>query len=292
MAGSNISSNTTLPALSGKQANLKAYLEHIREIEILTPLEEQQLALQWYEKGDRNAAQKLIMANLRYVVYVARSYNGYGLPLSDLIQEGNLGLMKAVKRFDPHRGVRLITFAVYWIKSEIHNYIMQNWRIVKVATTNSQRKLFFNLRSSRKRLAWLTESEIKDIARDLKVDIKDVREMEKRLTFTDTAYDDYSDEDAEGDALAPVHYLGDDSMSPAVLVEQSEWEEKLHQALAGAIKELDPKSRNIVESRWLAAEKATLQDLAKEHGISAERVRQIEQDAFKKVRTHLKGLRG
>ncbi len=278
-----------LPVASSPGNNLKAYLSFIRKIEILSPIEEQQLALKWTEDEDINAAQSLVMAHLRFVVYIARSYNGYGLPLSDLIQEGNVGLMKAVKRFDPHRGVRLITFAVYWIRSEIHQYILQNWKIVKVATTKSQRKLFFNLRSSRQRLSWLTESEIKDIAKDLEVPTKDVREMEARLTIKDTSFDYGMDED-EDESLSPSNNLSDNSTNPHTLIEQNEWEENLHQALIKGIGELDSKSRNVVEARWLAPKKSTLKQLAKQMDLSPERIRQIEKSAFDKVRKHLREL--
>lgn len=278
-----------LPVASSPGNNLKAYLSFIRKIEILSPMEEQQLALKWTETGDMNAAQSLVMAHLRFVVYIARSYKGYGLPLSDLIQEGNVGLMKAVKKFDPHRGVRLITFAVYWIRSEIHEYILQNWKIVKVATTKSQRKLFFNLRSSQQRLAWLSESEIKDIAEDLEVLPKDVREMEARLTVNDSSFD-YTGDDDDEESLAPANFLGDDSSNPHAVIEQSEWEENLHQALIKGIAELDTKSRDVVEARWLSPKKSTLKELAKQMDLSPERIRQIEKHAFNKVREHLREL--
>lgn len=282
--------NPTLPIVSSPGNNLSSYLAYIKKIDILTPLEEQQLALKWFEKDDKNAAQSLIIAHLRFVVYIARSYAGYGLPLSDLIQEGNVGLMKAVKRFDPHRGVRLVTFAVYWIRAEIHEYILQNWRIVKVATTRSQRKLFFNLRSNRQRLAWLNSDEIKAVANDLKVPEKDVREMEMRLGYQDKSFEASNDADDEDDS-APEHYVDDSSMNPAALVERGQWEEQLHQAITNAMSDLDPKSRHIVEARWLSPQKATLKELGESMGVSRERIRQLEAIAFSKVRQHLVKLK-
>ena len=278
-----------LPVAATPGQNIQSYLSFIKNIEILSPMEEQKLALKLVEEDDLNAAQALIMAHLRFVVYIARSYGGYGLPLSDLIQEGNVGLMKAVKRFDPHRGVRLITFAVYWIRAEIHEYILQNWRIVKVATTKPQRKLFFNLRSSKKRLAWMTESEISAVAKDLNVKVSEVREMENRLTAADVSFD-YDDNDDDDSPKAPSTYLADNSMNPAMLAEDDEWKEKLHRALSIGISELDERSKRIVKARWLAPQKTTLQVLSKEFGVSTERVRQIEQLAFQKVRKHLKDL--
>lgn len=283
-------SNPLLPVVSSPGNNLNSYLAYIKKIDILSPMEEQKLALKWYEEGDIQAAQSLVMAHLRFVVYIARSYNGYGLPLSDLIQEGNIGLMKAVKKFDPHRGVRLITFAVYWIKSEIHKYILENWRIIKVATTKAQRKLFFNLRKNRKSLAWLNDEEIKAIATDLNVDKKDVREMEARLTLKDTSFDYSANNDDEGD-ISPSNYLTDNSMNPDILVERSEWEDRLHMAMTKALSELDTKSRSIVEARWLSPNKRTLEELASTMGVSRERVRQLEKNAFEMVREHLQNLK-
>lgn len=252
-------------------------------------MEEQQLALKWYEDEDVNAAQSLVMSHLRFVVYIARTYSGYGLPLSDLIQEGNAGLMKAVKKFDPHRGVRLITFAIFWIKAEIHEYIIQNWKIAKIATTKSQRKLFFNLRNSGQRLSWLTEREIKSIAKDLGVAPDDVREMESRLTMKDDSFDRKTSND-EAELPAPSNYLTDTAMNPLALAEKDEWEEKLHQSLTKGIRELDPQSRAVVEARWLAPEKSNLIDLATEMGLSTEGIRQIEKRAFIKVREHLRWI--
>lgn len=280
---------TFLPVAATPGQSIQSYLSFIRNIDILSPMEEQKLALRWYEEQDISAAQKLIMSHLRFVVYIARSYGGYGLPLSDLIQEGNVGLMKAVKRFDPHRGVRLITFAVYWIRAEIHEYIIQNWRVVKIATTKSQRKLFFNLRSSKKRLAWMTNDEIKAVAKDMNVKVKDVREMESRMSAVDASFDYDNDEDEQA-AQAPVAYIADDSMNPALLVEKDDWQENLHQALSKGIDELDERSKRVVRERWLAPQKATLRELAEEMGVSTERIRQIEKIAFKKVRNHLKEL--
>jgi len=238
-----------------------------------------------YYKEDLDAARHLVMSHLRFVVHIARSYNGYGLPLADLVQEGNVGLMKAVKRFNPERGVRLISFAVHWIKAEIHEYILRNWRIVKVATTKAQRKLFFNLRSSKARLAWLNNQEAEDIAEDLGVDVVQVREMEKRLSARDTAFDVPVDEDTDSAYQAPVYYLEDHTSDPALQLEQSDWEETSHDRLASALSSLDDRSRDILQQRWLNDDKATLHDLAAPYGVSAERIRQLEQNAMKKVRT-------
>ena len=268
---------------------LNHYLATIRAIEILSPMEEQKLALRWFEKQDFAAVRALIMAHLRFVVYVARSYTGYGLPLADLIQEGNVGLMKAVKRFDPHRGVRLITFAVYWIRAEIHDYILLNWRIVKTATTKSQRHLFFKMRSNMTKLAWLSDAETKRIARDLDVKVSDVREMEGRLIGVDVPFD-YNNNDNEEMPTAPAGYLTDGKMNPQSSLEKEEYDTQLSESLAAAVGKLDKRSQYIVNQRWLGTKKMTLQELAKKYKISIERVRQIEEEAFMQVRKELQEL--
>jgi RNA polymerase sigma-32 factor len=221
---------------------------------------------------------------LRFVVHIARSYNGYGLPLGDLIQEGNVGLMKAVKRFDPDKGVRLVSFAVHWIKAEIHEFILRNWRIVKIATTKAQRKLFFNLRGAKKRLAWLSNDEAQAVARDLGVDVKQVREMEGRLASYDAGFD-AGEDDEDDNYVAPAHYLEDSRYDPALRLEESNWEESNVNGLERALEKLDDRSRVILQRRWLNDDKATLHDLAAEYGVSAERIRQLEKNAMNKVKT-------
>ena len=265
-------------------ANLNAYVQAVSAFSILSVEEEQQLANDLVHNGNLDAARKLVMAHLRFVVHIARSYNGYGLPLGDLIQEGNVGLMKAVKRFDPQKGVRLVSFAVHWIKAEIHEFILKNWRIVKIATTKAQRKLFFNLRGAKKRLAWLSNDEAQAVANDLGVDIKQVREMEGRLSSYDAGFD--ASEDDEDDAfVAPAHYLEDNRYDPAVRLEESNWEETSVNGLELAMQKLDDRSRAILQRRWLNDDKATLHDLAAEYGVSAERIRQLEKNAMNKVKT-------
>jgi len=265
-------------------ANLNAYVQAVSAFSILSVDEEQQLAKDLYFNGNLDAARKLVMAHLRFVVHIARSYNGYGLPLGDLVQEGNVGLMKAVKRFNPDKGVRLVSFAVHWIKAEIHEFILKNWRIVKIATTKAQRKLFFNLRGAKKRLAWLSNDEAAAVAQDLGVDIKQVREMEGRLASYDAGFD--ADEDDEDSAyVAPAHYLEDNRYDPAVRLEESNWEESNVNGLESAMQKLDDRSRAILQRRWLNDDKATLHDLAAEYGVSAERIRQLEKNAMNKVKT-------
>lgn len=267
--------------------NLGAYMQGVSTIAILSVEEEKALAERLYFEDDVDSARQLIMAHLRFVVHIARSYNGYGLPLADIIQEGNVGLMKAVKRFNPERGVRLISFAVHWIKAEIHEYVLRNWRIVKVATTKAQRKLFFNLRGAKKRLAWLTNDEAKAIAEDLGVEVKHVREMEKRLSARDAGFDASADDDDESAYQAPALYLEDREADPALLVEDADWESDSKARLATALGELDERSQDIIRQRWLSDAKSTLHDLAAIYGVSAERIRQLEQNAMKKVRTFL-----
>ena len=266
-------------------ANLAAYIQGTNSVPVLSIEEEKSLTGALYYHGDLDAARKLVMSHLRFVVHIARSYNGYGLPLGDLIQEGNVGLMKAIKRFDPERGVRLVSFAVHWIKAEIHEYILRNWRIVKVATTKAQRKLFFNLRSAKKRLAWLTNDEAKSIAADLGVGVDQVREMEQRLSAHDAAFDAPVDEDDDNIYQAPSYYLEDQSADPSLILEESDWEDNRFSLMSRALESLDERSRDIIQCRWLDEEsKRTLHDLADKYGVSAERIRQLEQNALKKVR--------
>jgi len=261
-----------------------AYLNVVRQMPQLTSEEEHELALRYHEEGDLEAARQLVMTNLRFVVHIARGYSGYGLSMPDLIQEGNVGLMKAVKRFDPFMGVRLVSFAVHWIKAEIHEYVIKNWSIVKVATTKAQRKLFFNLRKMKKDLNWLTHDDAQSIAADLNVDISDVYEMEKRLSGHDASFDMSNDESDDDNYAAPVNYLQSYHADPAELLEASDWEGREHDLLVEAMKSLDERSIDILTSRWLVEKKATLQDLAAKYNVSAERIRQLEQNAMKKIR--------
>ena len=265
-------------------ANLPAYVQAVSSIPILSAERERELAVDLYFNDNLAAARELVMSHLRFVVHIARSYSGYGLAEADLIQEGNVGLMKAVKRFNPEKGVRLVSFAVHWIKAEMHEYILRNWRIVKVATTKAQRKLFFNLRSAKKDLAWLSADEARAVADELGVDVREVQRMEGRLSSRDLAYDAPPDADEDDAWQAPQYYLEDHSADPALAVESNDWqqssEERLHDALAG----LDERSRDILSQRWLADEKATLHDLAARYNVSAERIRQLEQTAMKKLR--------
>ncbi len=265
--------------------NLNGYTQAVSAFPILTAEEEHKLAEDLYYNGNLEAARHLVMSHLRFVVHIARSYNGYGLPLGDLIQEGNVGLMKAVKRFNPEKGVRLVSFAVHWIKAEIHEFILRNWRIVKVATTKAQRKLFFNLRGAKKRLAWLNNDEAEAVAEDLGVDVKHVREMEGRLSSYDAAFDAGEEDDDDSHYVAPVHYLEDKRYDPATQLEDSNWEESSVNNLEKALETLDERSRAILQRRWLSESKATLHELADEYGVSAERIRQLEKNAMKKVKT-------
>ncbi|MFW2177330.1 MULTISPECIES: RNA polymerase sigma factor RpoH [unclassified Moraxella] len=269
-------------ALSAPGVNLGAYINAVHQIPILTPEQEQELAHRYTDEGDVEAARLLVMSHLRFVIHIARSYSGYGLPQGDLIQEGNVGLMKAVQRFDPNKGVRLVSFAVHWIKAEIHEFVIRNWRIVKVATTKAHRKLFFNLRSLKKTNNQLTLDEAEAIAKDLNVTVKQVLEMESRLTSYDASFEAQSDDEDEG-RYAPQYYLEDDS-DPADAIEDADWEESNNNALMEAMEELDDRSRDIVQQRWLNDQKATLHELAAEYNISAERVRQIEKNAMDKIK--------
>lgn len=280
--------NTSLQTVASLSPgeNLASYMQTVSSIPVLTADEENDLAERLYYDGDLDAARNLVMSHLRFVVHIARSYNGYGLPLSDLVQEGNVGLMKAVKRFNPERGVRLVSFAVHWIKAEIHEYILRNWRIVKVATTKAQRKLFFNLRSAKKSLAWLTNDEADAVAKDLGVDVVQVREMEKRLSARDSAFDAPDDGDDDG-YTAPVYFLEDKGSDPAAQLEAEDWEATNINKLETAMAKLDERSMDIIRRRWLSDSKATLHELADEYGVSAERIRQLEQNAMKKVRASM-----
>ncbi len=266
--------------------NVNSYIQAVNATPMLSLEEERQLAERLFYHQDLDAARQLVLSHLRFVVHVARSYTGYGLPLADLIQEGNVGLMKAVKRFDPEKGVRLVSFAVHWIKAEMHEYILRNWRIVKVATTKAQRKLFFNLRSHKKSLNWLTNDEAAAMAADLGVAVEEVRRMEGRMSSYDTAFDGAGEED-ESTYSAPASYLEDRAADPAVQLEAADWESSSEFRLHRAIEQLDERSRDVIASRWLLESKATLQELAVKYGVSAERIRQIEQNAMKKVRENL-----
>lgn len=266
--------------------NLGAYIQGVSSIPVLSAEEEKGLAERLFFENDLEAARHLVMSHLRFVVYIARSYNGYGLPLADLVQEGNVGLMKAVKRFNPEKGVRLVSFAVHWIKAEIHEYVLRNWRIVKVATTKAQRKLFFNLRKAKRRLAWLTDDEAAAVASDLGVDVTQVREMEQRLSARDAAIDTAPDDDEDG-YQTPVHYLEDHSADPALILERADSETSNYDNLTEALGCLDKRSRDILQQRWLTEDKVTLHDLAAKYGVSAERIRQLEQNAMKKMRFSL-----
>ena len=265
-------------------ANLNAYIQGTASVPILSLDEERSLGEALYYEDDLEAARRLVMAHLRFVVHIARSYSGYGLPLGDLIQEGNVGLMKAVKRFNPEKGARLVSFAVHWIKAEIHEFILRNWRIVKIATTKSQRKLFFNLRGAKKQLQWLSADEAKAVADDLGVEVKDVMEMEKRLAAHDTCFDAPDDDDDEKTAYAPALYLEDKSANPAEQIENQDFENDSNVRLGLAVQALDQRSQDILQRRWLDDDKATLHQLADEYGVSAERIRQLEKNAMIKVR--------
>jgi RNA polymerase sigma-32 factor len=258
----------------------------VHGIPVLTPEQEKELAVRFHDEQDVEAARQLVLHHLRFVVHVARGYLGYGLPLGDLIQEGNIGLMKAGKRFDPKVGVRLVSFAVHWIKAEMHEYVLKNWRIVKVATTKSQRKLFFNLRKSKKRLGWMNRAEVEAIAKDLKVTPEEVLEMESRLSGKDIGFDlSPESEDEDSASVAPVTYLADESSDPAESIERQDYASRSEARLGHALTGLDERSRHIVQRRWLDEEKATLQELADKYHISAERVRQLENNAIRKLRT-------
>jgi len=265
-------------------ANLNAYMQVANGFAILSAEEEKRLAEELFYNENLDAARQLVLAHLRFVVHIAKSYSGYGLSQSDLVQEGNVGLMKAVKRFNPEKGVRLVSFAVHWIKAEMHEFILRNWRIVKVATTKAQRKLFFNLRGAKKKLAWLTHNEAEAIAEDLNVDIKNVQQMEGRLSSRDTAFDAGADDEDDTAYQAPANYLEDKRYNPATQIEQADWRENSVNNLEMAMSGLDDRSRDILQRRWLNEGKETLHELAAVYNVSAERIRQLEKNAMQKVR--------
>jgi RNA polymerase sigma-32 factor len=279
--GKELALSMTLPT-----GDIDSYISAAYQLPMLTLEEEKSLATRLRDDNDLEAAKGLVMAHLRFVIRIARGYSGYGLPLPDLIQEGTVGLMKAVRRFDPDMGVRLVSFAVHWIKAEIHEYVLRNWRIVKVATTKAQRKLFFNLRSSKKRLGWFTHEEVQGVARDLGVKPETVIEMESRLNNSDVAFDGYTDDD-DRVSVAPSAYLADTRMEPAANLEREDGEQNDKDNLFLAMDELDDRSRDIIECRWLSEKKLTLHELADRYGVSAERIRQIEKRAMQKIKSHL-----
>jgi RNA polymerase sigma-32 factor len=273
-------------ALAGPIGSLDAYLDRVSRIPVLSREEEHELAIRFRRDDDLNAARQLVLAHLRFVVHIARGYGGYGLPVGDLIQEGNVGLMKAVKRFDPDLNVRLVSFAVHWIRAEIHEYVLRNWRLVKIATTKAQRKLFFNLRRMKKNLTWLSAEETRAVARDLGVSAAEVTEMEKRLSARDMSFDPTPESD-EDDVYSPAAYLPSPDSDPAASVEADEWESDSSERLQAAMGRLDDRSRDILQKRWMTEEKATLHELADKYGVSAERIRQIEANALGKLRGYM-----
>jgi len=270
--------------LAGPLGSLDHYIRAAGAIPVLSVDEERELATRFRETNDLDAAKHLVLSHLRFVVHVARGYAGYGLPLGDLIQEGNIGLMKAVKRFDPDVGVRLVSFAVHWIRAEIHEFVLRNWRLVRVATTKAQRKLFFNLRKAKKHLGWLSKEEAAAVAADLGVTLRDVAEMEQRLSGRDVSFDPYPEDEED---FAPATYLPSPNSDPAQSVERDDSDASTHDRLAVALSGLDERSRQILARRWLAEEKATLHELAAEYGVSAERIRQIEASAIGKLKKQL-----
>lgn len=278
-----VRSSTDL-AFAGPVGSLDAYVDRVARIPVLAREDEVVLAQRFRDEGDLDAARQLVLSHLRFVVHIARGYTGYGLPVGDLIQEGNVGLMKAVKRFDPDVGVRLVSFAVHWIRAEIHEYVLRNWRLVKIATTKAQRKLFFNLRRFKKNLGWLTEAETRSIAEDLGVSPAEVTDMEQRLSSRDLSFDPAPDSDDDETSYSPSTYLPHPEADPSVAVEREQWDEDTAERLSQAMETLDERSRNILQSRWMTEEKATLHELADRYGVSAERIRQIEANAIKKLR--------
>jgi RNA polymerase sigma-32 factor len=261
-----------------------SYLSIVARMPKLSAEQEYDLAVRYRDEADLGAARELVMSNLRFVAHVARGYAGYGLPLADIVQEGNIGLMKAVKRFDPDMGVRLVSFAVHWIKAEIHEFVIKNWRIVKVATTKAQRKLFFNLRKLKKDLSYLSPDDAEAIAENLDVDVKTVMEMERRLDGRDVSLDPMVDDDSDDGSVAPIAYLEQHNADPALLLENTDWQDRKEDLLSDAMSNLDERSRDILTSRWLVEEKATLHELAARYNVSAERIRQLEQNAMKKLK--------
>ncbi|MCK4842360.1 MAG: RNA polymerase sigma factor RpoH [Methylococcales bacterium] len=277
-------SNTLALPTNLSVGSFDSYLSTVSHTPKLTPEQEYDLAVQYRDHGDLEAARSLIMSNLRFVAHVARGYSGYGLPLADIMQEGNVGLMKAVKRFDPEVGVRLVSFAVHWIRAEIHEYVIKNWRIVKVATTKAQRKLFFNLRKSKKGLGWLSKDDAEAIAENLNVALKIVYEMEERLDGRDMSFDMPTGDSSEDNISAPVNYLEQHEADPALLLENADWKGHKEGLLSKAMSDLDERSQDILNSRWLSENKATLHDLAARYNVSAERIRQLEKNAMKKLK--------
>ena len=274
---------------SGPLGSLEAYVERVSAIPMLGREEELELARRFHEEQDLEAARTLVLSHLRFVVHIARGYMGYGLPVGDLIQEGNVGLMKAVKRFDPGVGVRLVSFAVHWIRAEIHEFVIRNWRLVRVATTKAQRKLFFNLRRMKKNLAWLSEEETAAVAGELGVEVREVREMERRLSARDLSFDPAPDSGDDEAIASPSLYLPAPEADPATIVEQDQWDGAVAEDLASALDQLDERSRKVIKARWLGDDKKTLQELAGEYGVSAERIRQIESAALAKLRAAMSG---
>jgi len=271
-------------ALVGPIGSFDAYVDAVSRIPVLSREDETDLATRFHRDNDLDAARQLVLSHLRFVVHIARGYNGYGLPLGDLVQEGNVGLMKAVKRFDPAVGVRLVSFAVHWIRAEIHEYVLRNWRLVKIATTKAQRKLFFNLRKYKRSLGWLTVDETQAVARDLGVSAAEVTEMERRLASRDLSYDPAPDADEEDETYSPSAYLPAPDADPAIAVERAEWDDDVTDKVAHAMSQLDARSQAVLRARWMTDQKATLHELADEYGVSAERIRQIEANAIKKLR--------
>ncbi|MCM2311339.1 MAG: RNA polymerase sigma factor RpoH [Steroidobacteraceae bacterium] len=270
--------------LLGPIGSFDAYVDAVSRIPVLSREDEHELATRYRRDDDLDAARQLVLSHLRFVVHIARGYHGYGLPLGDLVQEGNVGLMKAVKRFDPAVGVRLVSFAVHWIRAEIHEYVLRNWRLVKIATTKAQRKLFFNLRKYKRSLGWLSAEETQAVARDLGVTPAEVTEMERRLASRDLSYDPAPDADDEEESYSPSAYLPAPDADPAIAVERAEWDNDVTDKVADALAQLDARSQAVLRARWMTDQKATLHELADEYGVSAERIRQIEANAIKKLR--------
>ena len=282
-----VTRNQTL-AMPMPTGNLDQYIQAAFSVPVLSAERERDLAMRLRDTGDLEAARELVMSHLRFVVRIARGYSGYGLALGDLVQEGNIGLMKAVKRFDPDAGVRLVFYAVHWVRAEMHEFILRNWRIVKVATTKAQRKLFFNLRSKKQRLGWLNQDEVNAVAEDLGVKPETVLEMESRLSGSDIGYDlTAADDDEDTNHFAPAAYLTDESNDPALTIEQDDWESEASNSLSSAMQQLDDRSRTILQERWLAEKKSTLHDLAARYDVSAERIRQLEKNAIGKLKKSL-----
>jgi RNA polymerase sigma-32 factor len=271
-------------ALLGPVGSFDAYVDAVSRIPVLSREDEHELATRYRRDDDLDAARQLVLSHLRFVVHIARGYHGYGLPLGDLVQEGNVGLMKAVKRFDPAVGVRLVSFAVHWIRAEIHEYVLRNWRLVKIATTKAQRKLFFNLRKYKRSLGWLSAEETQAVARDLGVSPAEVTEMERRLASRDVSYDPAPDADEEEESYSPSAYLPASDADPALAVERAEWDDDVTDKVAHAMSQLDARSQAVLRARWMGDHKATLHELADQYGVSAERIRQIEANAIKKLR--------